>query len=351
MYLAGAFILLICALTLVGTLISDILLALVDPRIRLRVTRHDRRSPSPPSTATADARRRLPVAADLVGVPPPPAGHGRPRRSRSLLYLVAALRRLPRRQRPVAAERARRLPPAAGAALLRHAAGRQLVAPAARPALRAEARPADAAPRSSPPDPTRKVSLAVLRRRATPTGCSGLFPIEHPSASRSVDPRQPLFLLGADRLGRCVCSRIMHGTQISLSIGLVGVFLSLTLGVAARRHLRLLSAGAIDFVIQRVDRVRAVAADHPALAGPRRGAAAGLAAAAHLFHDHADPVADRLDAARARGARPLPRAAHRGLRHRGAARRRVRGPHHLPPHAAVASPATSSPRSRSRSRR
>jgi peptide/nickel transport system permease protein len=35
MYLAGAFILLICALTLVGTLISDVLLALVDPRIRL----------------------------------------------------------------------------------------------------------------------------------------------------------------------------------------------------------------------------------------------------------------------------------------------------------------------------
>jgi peptide/nickel transport system permease protein len=35
MYLAGAFVLLICALTLVGSLISDILLALVDPRIRL----------------------------------------------------------------------------------------------------------------------------------------------------------------------------------------------------------------------------------------------------------------------------------------------------------------------------
>ncbi len=35
MYLAGAFVLLICALTLVGTLISDVLLALADPRIRL----------------------------------------------------------------------------------------------------------------------------------------------------------------------------------------------------------------------------------------------------------------------------------------------------------------------------
>jgi len=35
MYLAGAFILLICALTVIGSLVSDILLALVDPRIRL----------------------------------------------------------------------------------------------------------------------------------------------------------------------------------------------------------------------------------------------------------------------------------------------------------------------------
>ena len=35
MYLAGAFILLICVLTVTGSLISDILLALVDPRIRL----------------------------------------------------------------------------------------------------------------------------------------------------------------------------------------------------------------------------------------------------------------------------------------------------------------------------
>jgi peptide/nickel transport system permease protein len=35
MYLAGAFILLLSLLTLIGTLISDILLAWLDPRIRL----------------------------------------------------------------------------------------------------------------------------------------------------------------------------------------------------------------------------------------------------------------------------------------------------------------------------
>jgi len=34
MYLAGSFILLLSALTLVGMLVSDLLLALLDPRIR-----------------------------------------------------------------------------------------------------------------------------------------------------------------------------------------------------------------------------------------------------------------------------------------------------------------------------
>jgi peptide/nickel transport system permease protein len=35
-YLAGAFLLLLCALTVIGTLVSDILLALLDPRVRIQ---------------------------------------------------------------------------------------------------------------------------------------------------------------------------------------------------------------------------------------------------------------------------------------------------------------------------
>jgi len=46
-----------------------------------------------------------------------------------------------------------------------------------------------------------------------------------------VEGGQPVFLLGADRLGRDLFSRILYGSRISLSIGLVGVFLSLILGV------------------------------------------------------------------------------------------------------------------------
>jgi peptide/nickel transport system permease protein len=67
----------------------------------------------------------------------------------------------------------------------------------------------------------------------------------------SADPRQPLFILGADRLGRCVYSRIMQGAQISLSLGLVGVFLSLTIGVVLG-GISGYYGGRSDFVIQRV---------------------------------------------------------------------------------------------------
>jgi peptide/nickel transport system permease protein len=36
MYLAASFIMLLSVLTVIGTLISDVLLAIVDPRIRFR---------------------------------------------------------------------------------------------------------------------------------------------------------------------------------------------------------------------------------------------------------------------------------------------------------------------------
>jgi len=67
----------------------------------------------------------------------------------------------------------------------------------------------------------------------------------------SENARQPLFFFGADRLGRCVYSRIMVGTQISLSVGLVGVFLALTIGIVLG-GISGYYGGRIDFVIQRV---------------------------------------------------------------------------------------------------
>jgi len=51
------------------------------------------------------------------------------------------------------------------------------------------------------------------------------FGIEKPSA------RNSFHLLGTDRLGRDQWSRLMHGTRVSLSIGLVAVGLSIFLGI------------------------------------------------------------------------------------------------------------------------
>ncbi len=45
------------------------------------------------------------------------------------------------------------------------------------------------------------------------------------------NPRDPFYILGADRLGRDMLSRLIHGTRISLSIGLAGVTMSLFFGI------------------------------------------------------------------------------------------------------------------------
>ncbi|MEM6381374.1 MAG: ABC transporter permease [Pseudomonadota bacterium] len=47
----------------------------------------------------------------------------------------------------------------------------------------------------------------------------------------TVNPRDQFFFFGADRLGRDMFSRVMYSTRVSMSIGLVGVAISLVLGV------------------------------------------------------------------------------------------------------------------------
>jgi peptide/nickel transport system permease protein len=66
----------------------------------------------------------------------------------------------------------------------------------------------------------------------------------------SVDPTAPFYPLGADDVGRDLFSRLIYASQVSLSIGLVGVFMSLLLGVFLG-GLSGLIGGWVDNVIQR----------------------------------------------------------------------------------------------------
>jgi peptide/nickel transport system permease protein len=60
----------------------------------------------------------------------------------------------------------------------------------------------------------------------------------------------PMYLLGADRLGRDLLSRIIYGTRISMSIGLVGVIISFVLGILLG-GLSGYYSGTVDNIIQR----------------------------------------------------------------------------------------------------
>lgn len=65
------------------------------------------------------------------------------------------------------------------------------------------------------------------------------------------NPNDPVYLLGADRLGRDLLSRLVYGTRVSMSIGLVGVTISLVLGVVLG-SISGFYGGWVDMLIQRI---------------------------------------------------------------------------------------------------
>ncbi|MDJ0752221.1 MAG: ABC transporter permease [Ardenticatenaceae bacterium] len=62
---------------------------------------------------------------------------------------------------------------------------------------------------------------------------------------------QPFYLLGSDKSGRDIFSRIIYSSRVSLTVGLVGVAISLTLGILMG-GLSGLVGGWVDNVIQRL---------------------------------------------------------------------------------------------------
>ncbi len=98
-------------------------------------------------------------------------------------------------------------------------------------------------------DPSKKVYLSLFGKGYA-YSFFGLATLErHILATANAGDQ--VYLLGTDRLGRCVWSRIMQGTQISLSVGLIGVFLSLLIGIFVG-GISGYYGGRLDFVAQRV---------------------------------------------------------------------------------------------------
>lgn len=86
--------------------------------------------------------------------------------------------------------------------------------------------------------------------RGEPYKFWGLFPADLHLIGPT-EAGQPFYLLGADRLGRDVFSRTVHGTRVSMSVGLIGVTLSLLLGIILG-GVSGLYGGWVDDVIQRL---------------------------------------------------------------------------------------------------
>lgn len=98
-------------------------------------------------------------------------------------------------------------------------------------------------------NPGQKIYLDFFGKGA-PYKLWGIIPMERHFLTTE-DPNQRFFLIGADRLGRDMLSRTIFGTRVSMSIGLIGVSMSLVLGLILG-GISGYCGGRIDMLIQRV---------------------------------------------------------------------------------------------------
>lgn len=106
-------------------------------------------------------------------------------------------------------------------------------------------------------DPQKKISLRLFAH-GYPYKVLGLTTDVHLIGVTTGNPEDSLFLLGTDQQGRDVWSRLMIGTRTSLSIGLVGVVISLVLGILLG-GISGFYGGTVDTFIQRlIEVVRSV---------------------------------------------------------------------------------------------
>lgn len=79
-------------------------------------------------------------------------------------------------------------------------------------------------------DETQKVPVGFFVR-GEPYRLLGLLETDRRLFGPTDPDAPPMYLLGADRLGRDLLSRVVHGTRVSMSIGLLGVGVAFVLGI------------------------------------------------------------------------------------------------------------------------
>jgi peptide/nickel transport system permease protein len=99
------------------------------------------------------------------------------------------------------------------------------------------------------PDPNKKIYLTLFGK-GEPYKLWGVIPMERHLIA-PINSGERFFLLGTDRLGRDMLSRIIYGTRISMSIGLIGVSLSLMLGLILG-GVSGYFGGIVDVAVQRI---------------------------------------------------------------------------------------------------
>ena len=98
-------------------------------------------------------------------------------------------------------------------------------------------------------DESQRIDIRLFAK-GEPYRLWGLIPLQR-HLFGPIDQSAPMYLLGADRIGRDLLSRMIQGTRISMTVGLVGVTLSLVLGVLLG-GISGYYGGTVDMLIQRV---------------------------------------------------------------------------------------------------
>lgn len=79
-------------------------------------------------------------------------------------------------------------------------------------------------------DKSKKIPVTLFPTNGPSYHMWGLIPM-HLRLIGPSDPNRPMYLLGSDSSGRDLLSRLIYGTRVSMSIGLIGVILAFVLGV------------------------------------------------------------------------------------------------------------------------